>query len=750
MPKTIEAPSSPLGSPTPPSPEIRPGPAPAVQSLLDVQRLLFAHKYLIIAIVVLAVIVSFIYARTRVPLFEATATAELETSRNQSMGLSDLVGSSSESGTTQVLTQAFRLSGSSLIFRAVAELGVEGRGPFPNAFKNVSSPITEDSLPPAVRASIVGAVAGSLRVSIVPRTNAVRVTYRHPSPVVARDLVNRLLDVFMERSVEDRLFGTNQAASMLTVQMEDLKNHAADAQRKLAKFQEEHNFVGPDEKDNLTTAGLSIINQQLAEAQADQIIKQARVHLVESGNPELLTSVAPTPTLRELRAQETSVKVELGQLTSKYGPGFPRVHELQAQLPTLQKEIGTESSNVTRRVQEEYQTSSNTVQAMQHRLNDQMQQAFKLNESAAQYALLREDAESSRDLYDVLQLKLKESTVSAALNAASISVIDHAVIAPYPVEPNRRRIVETGGLAGLILAVFIAFLIEALNDTLQTSEDLETWSRFHALGAVPHFEAQPLTTKDSEFGEHQVLSRLITFTTPNSLAAESFRSIRSSIMLSSADRQSKVIVITSSYMAEGKSTVSSNLAIALAQRGARVLLVDSDLRRGTLHKVFNLTGSLPGLSNLLSMINERDVYITPVPDVPTLTLLPAGAKPPNPAELLASNRMAELVHRWREEYDHVVIDSAPILMVSDALAVAANADGTVMIVRAGLTRRKAISRAFELLSRSNVRILGAIMNDINLKVENYYTYSSRHYRYNYYGYNGQGDSYGTDRDSKKR
>jgi len=750
MPKTIEAPSSPLGSPTPPSPETQPGPAPAVQSLMDVRRVLFAHKYLIIAIVAVAVIVSFIYAKTRVPLFEATATAEIETSRNQSMGLSDLVGSSPESGTTQVLTEAFRLTGSSLIFRAVAELGVEGRGPFPNAFKKVSSPITEDSLPATARASIVGAVAGSLKVSIVPRTNAVRVTYRHPSPVVARDMVNRLLDVFMERSVEDRLFGTNQAAGMLTVQMEDLKNHAADAQRKLAKFQEEHNFVGPDEKDNLTTAGLTIINGQLAEAQADQIIKQARVHLVESGNPELLTSVAPTPTLRELRAQETSVKVELGQLTSKYGPGYPRVHELQAQLPTLEKEIATESSNVTKRVQEEYQTSSNTVQALQHRLNDQMQQAFKLNESAAQYALLREDAESSRDLYDVLQLKLKESTVSAALNAASISIIDHAVIAPYPVEPNRRRITMTGGLAGLILAAFLAFLIEALNDTLQTSEDLETWSRFHALGAVPHFDPQLQPTKNSEFGEDQVQSRLITFTTPNSLAAESFRSIRSSIMLSSADRQSKVIVITSSYMAEGKSTISANLAIALAQRGARVLLVDSDLRRGTLHKLFHLTSSLPGLSNLLSMINERDVYITPIPEVPTLTLLPAGAKPPNAAELLASNRMAELVHRWREEYDHVVIDSAPILMVSDALAIAARADGAVMIIRAGLTRRKAISRAFELLSRSNVRILGAVMNDIDLKIENFYTYSSRHYRYNYYGYNGQGDSYGTDRDSKKR
>jgi capsular exopolysaccharide synthesis family protein len=720
------------------------------QSLMDVQRVLFSRKYLIISIIAVAVVVSFIYAKTRVPLYEATATAEIDTSRAQSMGLSDIAGSSSENGTTQVQTEAFRLTGSSLIFRAVSELGAENRGPYPGAFKGLSAPIAEDSLPPPVRATIVGAVASSLKVSIVPRTNAVKVTYRYPSPVVARDLVNKLLDVFMARSVEDRIFGTEQAAGMLAVQMEDLKNHTADAQRKLAKFQEEHNFVGADEKDNLTTAGLKIINEQLADAQADQIIKQARVHLVQSGNPELLTSVAPTPTLQTLRDQETSVKVELGQLTSKYGPGYPRVHELQAQLPTLEKAIATETSNVTRRVEEEYQTSSNTVQALQHRLNDQMQLAFKLNESAAQYALLREDAESSRDLFDVLQLKLKESSVSAALNAASISIIDRAVIAPYPVEPNRRRIVMTGGLAGLILAVFLAFLIEALNDTLQTSEDLETFSRFDSLGAIPHFEAQGVTIKESELGQRQIPSRLVTVTAADSLAAESFRTIRSSIMLSSADRQSKVIVITSSFMAEGKSTLSANLAVAFAQRGARVLLVDSDLRRSTLHKVFHMSGSLPGLSNLLSMINEQDLFLTPLMEVPTLTLLPAGAKPPNPAELLASHRMAELIHRWRDEYDHVVIDSAPILMVSDALAVASRADGTVMVVRAGLTRKKAISRAFELLSRSNVRILGAVMNDINLKIENFYTYSSRGYGYNYYAYKGQGDAYGTDRDQEKR
>ena len=744
MPKTIDAPPSTGTVPAFSLPSVQFEQAGKTPAVIDVRRVLFTRKYLILSVVLVALIVSYIYAKTRTPMYEATATAEIDTSRSESIGLSDLVGPPSQSGTTKVLTEAFRITGNSLIFRAVAELAAQHRGPYPNAFNNLTPPITEDSLPGTKRESILQNVSGHLKVTVVPRTDAVKISYRHPDPVVARDFVNKLLDVFMERSVEDRLFGATQAADILTSQMEDLKNHAAEAQRDLAKYQEQHNFIGSDEKDNLTTAGLKIINEQLAEARADQLIKQARLNLVRSGNPETLTSVAPTPTLQELRAEETQVKIELGQLTSKYGPGYPRVHELQTQLPNLQKAIAVESANITRRVQEEYDTSTNTVQNLQRRLNDQIQQAFKLNESAAQYALLRQDAESTRDLYDAMESKLKESSVSAALNAPTMGVIDRAVVAPFAVEPNKRTIVMTGALAGLIVAVFLALGLEALDDTLKTSEDVETFSRFHTLGAVPHFDAEGMTTKNNR----PVPRRLVAVTAPESLAAESYRTIRSSILLSSADRRNKVILVTSSFMAEGKSTLSANLAVALAQRGERVLLVDSDLRRSTLHKTFNLERPLAGFSNLLSQVDTQDVYITPLIDLPALTLLAAGPKPPNPAELLASNRMAELILQWRDEFDHVIIDSAPVLMVSDPLPLAARVDATVLVVRAGLTRKKAIARAFDLLSRSNIRILGAVMNDIDLKIENFYTYSSRGYGYysGYKGYKSYGAAYGSETD----
>ncbi len=715
-------------------------------SIVDVRRVLFKRKFLIIFIVALALVISIIYAKTRIPLYAASATVEIDTSRSQSMGLGEALGGALDENSPQLQTDVVRLKGDSLIFRAVGELALEDRGPYPNAFKNVKPPITDDCLSPQERQAIVNSVKSGMTISIIPKTNVVQISYRNPNPVVARDVVNTLLQVFMARSVEDRLYTVQQAAEMLSPQMQDLKTHAVEAQQELAKYQAEHNFISSDSNANggvnLTFDGLKILNQQLAEAQADLIVKQARLRLVESSSPDALLSVAPTPTMESLRGQRNEATAQLTQLMTKYGPGYPPVHQLQMQIKQIDKQIAVEANNVRRRVQEEYETSAATVKAIQQRLDAQMDEAYKLNSGAAQYALLREDAETSGDLYDALQLKLKESSVTAALDAASISVIDHAVIRPVPVEPNVRRIVMTGGLAGLLVAIFLALGLEALDDTLQTSEDVETYSKLYSLGAIPHFDPQARVQKESAPGEYKTPPRLVTINAMDSIAAEAFRVVRSAILLSSIDAPKKVLLVTSSFMAEGKSTLSSNLAIALAQRGARVLLVDTDLRRGTLNGMFGLPSSLPGLSNILGKLEEGAPFIQPIPTIPLLTFLPSGIRVPNPAELLASARMSALLAEWKDKYDHIVLDSAPILMVSDALPVAAQSDGVVIVVRSGVTRKKALKRTYELLVRSNARLLGAVVNDVNLKLENYYTYSYKGYGYGYSGYKGYASAYG--------
>lgn len=729
-------------------------------SLVDLQRILFKHRFMVLSILAASLIISFIYAKTRVRLYEASSTAEIDRSRADSMQLGGgFFGY--EDPDTALQTEMYRITGDALIFRAAGELGVEHKGPFPDAFKGVSLPITDDSLPSEQRLNIINTIKGRTTVSVVPKTNAIRIEYLDPDPVVARDFVNKLLTVYTIRNMEDKVYISQQSAAMLAPQLQELLDHMSNAQRALAQYEGEHKFIGNDASDTTDTSGsnlnvtqLKALNDQLSAAQADQMVKKARLQLVESTNPENLYSVAPTPALQSLRSQLETAKAKLTELRTKYGSGYPAVHELEMQIPEIEKEITAESNNVKRRVQEDYDTSSSTVRSVQERMDEQLQQISKLNEGAAQHALLREDAEASRDLYNALELKLKESSVTAAFSAAAISVIDHAVVKPTAVVPNVRRMVLTGGLLGLILAVFLVLGLEALDDTIETSEDIEASSGLHSLGAIPHFEPQPELV-DGIPSESVAPGRLVTLNAKDSIAAEAFRAIRSAILLSDVDSPKKCILITSSLMAEGKSTLSSNLAVALAQRGARVLLVDTDLRRGTLGSIFELGDSLPGLSNILGRLDEGHPYLHPIASLPTLTFLPTGIKVPNPAELLASNRMASLMAEWRENYDHVVLDGAPVLMVSDSLPIAAMSDGVLLVARSGTTRKAAFERSRALLSRSNATILGAVVNDVDLRLEHYYTYSNKTYGYGEYGKNGKaygspyGSVYGADRKEKK-
>jgi succinoglycan biosynthesis transport protein ExoP len=393
---------------------------------------------------------------------------------------------------------------------------------------------------------------------------------------------------------------------------------------------------------------------------------------------------------------------------------------------------------VQQRIRDEYQTSTHTLQLLQGQLDSEMQGAYKLNESAAEYALLRQAAASSRTLYDQLELKLKESNLASGLNTASVNVIDEAMLPLAPVTPNTQMNIGIAGAMGLMLGLILAFILDSLDDTLRTTDDVEAFSGMLSIGAIPHFQSavrKAALGMASSGEELQERGRLISLSAPASPTAEAYRALRSSILLSAIDNPLKTLVMTSAFMSEGKSTLSANIAVMLAQRGERVLIVDADLRRSTLHLLFGIQRPTQGLTNLLSRQSDDSVYLQPVEELPTLTYLPSGVVPPNPAELLASQRMAEMMRNWAEEYDRVIIDTAPVLAVSDSLALAARADSVLLVVRAGVTRKKALLRTRELLRRVNAHLLGAVVNDINLRRDSYYNYTGP-YTYGY-GYTSE-------------
>jgi capsular exopolysaccharide synthesis family protein len=286
------------------------------------------------------------------------------------------------------------------------------------------------------------------------------------------------------------------------------------------------------------------------------------------------------------------------------------------------------------------------------------------------------------------------------------------------------------------VGILAAFILDSLDDTLRTTDDVELFSGLLSIGAIPHFQTSTRANRPEDMGEEPgERRRLISITAPASPTAEAYRALRSSILLSAIDNPLRTLVITSAFMSEGKSTLSANIAVMLAQRGERVLIVDADLRRSTLHLLFGLRRPAQGLTNLLSRQTDESVILHPVAQVPSLAYLPAGAVPPNPAELLASHRMAEMMRIWSEQYDRVIIDTAPILAVSDSLAPAARADSVLLVVRAGVTRKKALMRTREMLRRVNAHLLGAVVNDIDMRKDSYYDYSGP-YTYGY-GYTSE-------------
>ncbi len=697
-------------------------------SLSDIWRVIFKRKLVILALVAVSLVLGWLYSSTRVRLYQASATVDLNPS-STNVGLSDLIQQSLSSEDVRLPTEIARMQDNLVIFGTIKQLAQHHKGPFPHAFDKLSANATMDAFSPGEVQGMIGLVRGGLQIGVVPSTDIVYVNYRNPNPEIARDVPNTLINVYQDRNLEDHIQGTGRVTQWLSNEMTGLRDQASAAQSRLAEYQKQHNLVG-GQNDSLILDRLRTENSQIANAQADRLLREAKLRIADTNDPDLIASSVPSQTLSAMRAQQLQLQALYDQYTTKYGVGYPRVRELKAQIAALQAQVDIEMRAVQHRLHEEYDTSSRTLRLLQNQLDTEMQGAYQLNQSAAQYALLRQDADSSRQLYDQLQLKLKESNLAAGLNTASISVIDQAVLPLGPVTPNVSMNLGIAAAMGLMAGLLLAFLLDSLDDTLRTTEDVETFSGLLSIGAIPHFQSATKGPKGAEKVESVDRQRIISLSAPGSPASEAYRALRSSILLSAIDNPLKTIVVTSAFMSEGKSTLSANIAVMLAQRGERVLIVDADLRRSTLHLLFGMQRPVQGLTNLLSRQTGDSVFLHPLPELPELTYLPAGVVPPNPAELLASQRMAEVMRQWAEQYDRIIIDTAPILAVSDSLAPAARADSVLLVVRAGVTRKKALLRTRELLRRVNAHLLGAVVNDVDMRKESYYNYSGP-YSYGY-------------------
>jgi len=403
--------------------------------------------------------------------------------------------------------------------------------------------------------------------------------------------------------------------------------------------------------------------------------------------------------------------------------------EINNQIKEIDRQIQAETHKAVENLRGKFIAAQQRESMLRDALEKQKQEANNLNESAIDYTLLKRDVESNRQLYEGLLEKLKEAGVTAGLRSNNVKIVDAARVPTGPIEPNIPRNLAFALLLGITSGVGLAFLLESMDNTVRTTEQAQVISGLPSLGMIP-LGSKSANTGDGNRQMSLTSSReaveLVTQARPQSQMAESYRALRTSLLLSSLGAPPKVIMVTSSRPQEGKTTTSINTAIVLAQKDVRVLLVDADLRRPSVHKTLGM-GPRSGLSNVLTGSATLQQTVTVSPVLPNLFILPAGTPPPNPAELLASANMRNVLAELRQQYDHIVIDTPPTLSVTDAVVLSPRMDAIILVIRSGQTTKQALRRARDILMQVNAHVTGVLLNAVDLTSPDYY------YHYEYQG-----------------
>jgi polysaccharide biosynthesis transport protein len=722
-------------------------------------RVLVKRKWIVVGCLLTIFTVVAIATLRQVPIYEANGSIAVK-KPDSSLNFKDANAISFDYyDPTELETEVKILQSDLLALQVIKELNLDrqpefgGKSPasaLPSSLDLAPDPLEAD---PSRTSSLLSSFKGRLTISLLPNSRIMSVRFRDPDPQTAQNVVNKLMGDYQENNYKTRFNNTMQVSDWLGQQLIDLQMKVETSQEKLVRYQKEHEILGIDEKQNITTAKLDELNKALTNAESERMGKEAFYRLMESGDPDAIASSAggldgpgggqsASGLLETLRSKQADLKIQIADLNTQFGPSYPKLAQLNTQLAEIEVQLQSEMKKIASKVKGQYTTALGREDLLSQALEKQKQAANKLNESAIEYSLLKRDLETNRQLYEGLLEKLKEAGISEGLKSNNFQIVNSARVPTYPVEPNVPRNLGFAFVLGLTSGVGLAFLLEGLDNTVRTTEQAQAISGLPPLGMIP---LGSKTTREGSPSKRLILAssneavELITHVRPQSQMAESYRALRTSLLLSHLGAPPKVIMVTSALPQEGKSTTSINCAVVLAQKGVRVLLIDCDLRRPSIHKTLGM-GPRSGLSNVLTGSTTLKQAITVAPTLPNLDVLPAGTPPPNPAELLASTNMRDVLAEMREKYDHIVLDTPPTLSVTDAVVLSPRADAIVLVIRSGSTTKQALRRSRDILMQVNARVSGVLLNAVDLSSPDYYYYYEYQGKYAQYYHNHEASS----------
>jgi succinoglycan biosynthesis transport protein ExoP len=718
----------------------------------DYLRVLLKRKWTVLACLITVFSVVAIASLKMTPVYEASGSIAINKPDSS-------LGNFNNSTTfnidyydpTDLETEVKILQSDLLALQVVKDLGLDRRPEFGGKAAPPSSsldlapdPLQAD---PSRTSALLGNFRGNLKVTLAPNTKIIEVHYTSPDPQLAANVVNKLMEDYTENNFKSRFDSTMQAEDWLKNQLVDLQMKVESSQQKLVQYQKEHEILGIDEKQNITTAKLDELNKALTAAESERMDKESVYRLVESGDADTVASAvsaldaagagtqSASSLLESLRSKEADLKIQAAQLNTQFGPSYPKLAQLNSQLKEVDAQILLETKKVAAKVRGQYMAALQRENLLHDALEKQKQEENKLNESAIDYSILKRDLDSYRQLYEGLMEKMKEAGVSAGLKSNNFRIVDVARVPTGPIEPNIPRYLAFAFILGLTSGVGLAFLQEGLDNTVRTSEQAQMISGLPALGMIPlpartaREGANPKRLMIATSSKEAV--EMVAQVRPHSQMAESYRALRTSLLLTNLGAPPKVIMVTSALPQEGKTTTSMNTALVLAQKGVRVLLIDADLRRPSIHKILGW-GPRSGLSNVLTGSATLQQTIQPSSILLNLSILPAGTPPPNPAELLASTNMRDVLEELRGQYDHIVVDTPPTLSVTDAVVLSPRADAIVLVIRSGQTTKQALRRSRDILTQVNAKVSGVLLNAVDLSSPDYYYYYEYQSKYSRY------------------
>ena len=711
---------------------------PSKLSLRFVWRALVKRRFLLLLVTILGVAAG-IFLYTRPSEYTALSQLEIRPGASQRFDISQLSSGNMASGTDEKIgTDVLILQSRTLMMAVARSLKLNEQPEFFGVAK-LRRPYSFSSA--ADREAIIRQFARVLTVDRVPKTDVVTLSANTRSQQLSASIVNTLMNEYIDSMFKTRYASTARAAGWLTTQIDDLKRQVESDQVRLVELQKRLGMVGIDPSKSLSITAVEGLTQAATEASIERIVAETRYRVLEETDPALLeggsstvgsrtTGNAGGTLLSTLRSTQAQLSAQLAELKTQFGPNFQQVKQTQAQLDATNAAITIEEKRIVGQAQSAYKTAQSNESMTETRLATERAKAFSQHNDLVEFNLLQQDYASHRTLYQGLIQRLREAGITAGLESSEVDVIDFADI---PVRPSGRSAalkLAASILFAFAFGVVFVILLESIGSKITDASQVEATTGLPLFGLLPAIGGRGPGSAQSVLAESGVPVVMAQY--PNSIFAESIRTLRSTMLLSVPRDQRRSFLFTSSGPGEGKTTISSNLSYAFASAGASVLLIDGDMRRPRAHASLKLK-NLTGLSTYLSTNTEWRDTLQNVPGVENLHVITAGPIPPLAAELLESPRMSQLVDEAAKEYDIVLIDAPPAANLVDATLLGRLTSVSIFVVRFDLVSSRQLFRALEQMQRGGVKPKGFVFNAVeqgSTDYDDYYYYGSKYYTSN--------------------